>query len=1122
MIDKFYNQGPSQEWRPPVGGIDDVSITNVPAHTDTGYADLGYLLSMLDELESATSELFRQCESKLSEYALSIATFDDTFKEAHSQVYPSDETPGYVTFDEYKWVLQNNTSQNTQLVISTYEQSIRGVSGTNALDISLLTLYIHSECRRIRTFIEDYIGEVDDSSELRTIEIFQDWAEDTKTIVYQLRQAFLQTHPPQGSISNAELDKLTKEQASGSQALFQAKLNVINNNIVSQFAQVAKNWEGPAQTFYNKTLGPALKFRLKVGRSLSDDLKPADFPLLSTEIASTTLGFNANLEVALSDCIRRNQMFFDLITKIMANVAQRDTIVYYTHQLAQKGKPLPNLFIKADSVSQATEVINSQILETTTSVHQTQVATTTTAQTIEQILLTQLVPSSSIDFQGRLKLTENSIFGYDDEGKLSFGYFGDDIQRTNLILNPSFELDLGAIEPINPETVLEHDTTEGFYGTASLKVSSEPDSGGTGFYFTQADRFDVEADKGYVVSLHVKVPEDQTNLYLTCAIQFYNAFGDPLGIYWAPTTHQIEANGEWTRIFFDEIHSPDNSVKAGLRIQAVNALPVDGFYHIDALMVEDAESPDIFGEYFDGDTVPDKALWTGVDHNSASTLQYNVGDVIITGNLQVSEIHIGGFDDDSFHVDEDGNMWSGAADSSSANFKVSAEGIMEAVNGIFAGTITSESGTIGGFSIGSSTLTAGSGSSSVGVSTGASTSSIAFYAGNATATSAPFRVSTAGALTSTSGTIGGFTIGSSTLTAGGTSDGVGISTGSGTSNISFWAGHTTPTSAEFRVTNAGALTATNATITGTVSSSTISGSTISGGSISIGTSPNWFRVDTNGNIWLGGSSFSNADFRVSNVGTVRIGSGTDNITLSQSGGVGKIAFNGSYTSSPGIESSNDLEIYANSNITVNGGLLSVINGGSGFISVSTGTVSLNASSTIQNTSSWFVASAVWGQTGTGTTVVVDNTGTLYRQTSSIKYKKDVEDLWDLSADKILDLRPVWFRSTSPNDNPEWSYYGFIAEEVAEIEPRLVNWAPSENCDCYDEDLGSVTEFLKTKESVDDDDLSKFRPKSHKQSCLKPESVDYARLTPLMLSIIRRQKTSIEDLEKRIVALEEEK
>ena len=81
-----------------------------------------------------------------------------------------------------------------------------------------------------------------------------------------------------------------------------------------------------------------------------------------------------------------------------------------------------------------------------------------------------------------------------------------------------------------------------------------------------------------------------------------------------------------------------------------------------------------------------------------------------------------------------------------------------------------------------------------------------------------------GTLESTDGHIGGWTIGATGLTSGE----VGMSS---TNNIAFWAGSTTPSSAEFRVTKAGVLTATDANITGTVTSNNV---TITGGSLNIG------------------------------------------------------------------------------------------------------------------------------------------------------------------------------------------------------------------------------------------------------------------------------------------------
>ena len=63
------------------------------------------------------------------------------------------------------------------------------------------------------------------------------------------------------------------------------------------------------------------------------------------------------------------------------------------------------------------------------------------------------------------------------------------------------------------------------------------------------------------------------------------------------------------------------------------------------------------------------------------------------------------------------------------------------------GNITATSGEIGGFDIGANQLTAGFSTSRVGISDGSTTDNVAFYAGSETATAAPFRVTNTGALT---------------------------------------------------------------------------------------------------------------------------------------------------------------------------------------------------------------------------------------------------------------------------------------------------------------------------------------------------------------------------------------
>ena len=126
--------------------------------------------------------------------------------------------------------------------------------------------------------------------------------------------------------------------------------------------------------------------------------------------------------------------------------------------------------------------------------------------------------------------------------------------------------------------------------------------------------------------------------------------------------------------------------------------------------------------------------------------------------------------------------------------------------------LTATTGSIGGWTIGATDLQ-GSG----GVIGLASSGSIRMWSGSATPSAAPFRVDSLGNLTSTAGSIGGWTIDSTGIRLGSGSTARGMDTGS----TAFYAGSATPSTAPFHVTTAGVLTASGATISG---SSTFSGS----------------------------------------------------------------------------------------------------------------------------------------------------------------------------------------------------------------------------------------------------------------------------------------------------------
>ncbi len=145
--------------------------------------------------------------------------------------------------------------------------------------------------------------------------------------------------------------------------------------------------------------------------------------------------------------------------------------------------------------------------------------------------------------------------------------------------------------------------------------------------------------------------------------------------------------------------------------------------------------------------------------------------------------------------------------------------------GTFSGALSAASGTFTG-ALSGGTISIGSSNSIF------KADSNGIYLGNATFGSAPFRVTPAGVLTSTSGTVGGFTLSSTSLVAGTGTTRVSLSTADG-----IHLGNNTFASAPFSVNRSGDLVATSATITGALTLTNVDGTTVeyNGGNLQVGT-----------------------------------------------------------------------------------------------------------------------------------------------------------------------------------------------------------------------------------------------------------------------------------------------
>jgi len=182
---------------------------------------------------------------------------------------------------------------------------------------------------------------------------------------------------------------------------------------------------------------------------------------------------------------------------------------------------------------------------------------------------------------------------------------------------------------------------------------------------------------------------------------------------------------------------------------------------------------------FDDQTIsdPTAAAIVYVAHDLQTIDSGYVGGMVITGTAIATADGLVGMSS-AVTAGTDWRIWAGHATPASAPFRVDETGAMWATNATISGSVTATTGTIGGFTLGATTLTGtnlilDSGNQEIRLGTGndivyldAADATYRLWIGHATAGSAPFRVTKAGAMTATSGTLGGWTIDSNSIYCG--------------------------------------------------------------------------------------------------------------------------------------------------------------------------------------------------------------------------------------------------------------------------------------------------------------------------------------------------------------------
>lgn len=148
-----------------------------------------------------------------------------------------------------------------------------------------------------------------------------------------------------------------------------------------------------------------------------------------------------------------------------------------------------------------------------------------------------------------------------------------------------------------------------------------------------------------------------------------------------------------------------------------------------------------------------------------------------------------------------------------------------------------------------------------------------------------------------------------------------------------------------------------------------------------------------------------------------------------------------------------------------------------------------------NVQGWYAST-----TASAADAVINADGTFSREVSTIEWKREIEPMQDEYADAIVQgVETIYYRSKCERDPQDWGYWGIPAEQLAEIDPRLVHWGHSTK---------EVAQPFCAPKTVPDLD-----------SPLKPIGVQYSRLVVPLLQVAKRQAKRIDALEARLSALE---
>lgn len=347
MANNIFYKGPKRKYDGPDGSNRErKEFSGEEFSSRHTFADMDHLQRLLSILRSESVISLMIYEEEMSKWYMDPTETnrdDATLFEAILDEWPSGfgDVDYKVPYPFYDALRIKNTA-SASYIRKRWEEQARGPHGALAFDLIPITRRIRDETELVTSFLARYVGNVDDSSEYRVMELLQEWATSGLAVI----RTFKSMHdvpPVDAGFSDTELSAISKDDANKFTPILTLKINAINEEIERANTSLDRGYFQFSKEFYEKVLGPSMEFRLSVSRKLEPVGSKAQRAFYSAGEVVDDI-FKSNL----IDLVRRNETFTMQAEILHGLFRSREVHRVMLGQMLSKGGSVVNTLKRED------------------------------------------------------------------------------------------------------------------------------------------------------------------------------------------------------------------------------------------------------------------------------------------------------------------------------------------------------------------------------------------------------------------------------------------------------------------------------------------------------------------------------------------------------------------------------------------------------------------------------------------------------------------------------------------------------------------------------------------------------------------------------------------------------